>query len=400
MNKEQYLKQRNDLLKEVENLINEGKIEESDAKMKEVVALDDKWEQTKLANANLNALKDKTTATNLDNKSLNIGGKTVAKIEETKVFTKENAISSEEYRNAYLKTLQGKTLSDVEQQAYSTATGEGAEVVPTIMADKIMKKVFQIAPVLEHMTNLFHVPNGLKFGIEGTNNDATMHTENAAITPSEDTLAGITLGAYEVTKALRVSRTVSIMSIDAFEDFLVQLLAENLAKKLENLVFNGTGSSQPTGIVKAGSGTSGAYVEGTDLLSIAAATAVTEADILAWYAMIGNHVSPKAYMSKATFMAYFYPLMNMSKNISIKFMNGLFYIMDVPVHYTNTLTKGTAYMAAMDQLMGNFAEDINVRKSSESGFLNNSIDYLGVCAFDCKPITGNAAFAKFAKAQS
>jgi hypothetical protein len=51
-------------------------------------------------------------------------------------------------------------------------------------------------------------------------------------------------------------------------------------------------------------------------------------------------------------------------------------------------------------MVGNFAEDINVRKSSESGFLNNSIDYLATCAFDCKPIVGNAAFAKFVKTQA
>ena len=37
-----------------------GKIEESQAKMKEVEALDNKWEEVKLANANMNALKDKT----------------------------------------------------------------------------------------------------------------------------------------------------------------------------------------------------------------------------------------------------------------------------------------------------------------------------------------------------
>ena len=47
MTYEQYLKQRNALLAEIENLIAEGKTEDADAKMKEVEALDEKWETSK-----------------------------------------------------------------------------------------------------------------------------------------------------------------------------------------------------------------------------------------------------------------------------------------------------------------------------------------------------------------
>ena len=70
MNKEKYLEMRNALLKEIEGLIEEGKIEESNAKMKEVEELDNKWEQVKLANANLNALKDNITGIELENRGV------------------------------------------------------------------------------------------------------------------------------------------------------------------------------------------------------------------------------------------------------------------------------------------------------------------------------------------
>lgn len=400
-NKQDYLEQREALINAAQTLHDEGKIEESVAKQNEVKQLDDAWDEFARNEANINALKDNTKVTDLENYSVNVkGAKVMEKNNQEAVFNKDNVYSSEEYRNAWLKSLQGKPLTEIEQKAFTTATGEGAEVVPTATSEKIITKVYQIAPILEHMTNLFHVPGNLKWAIEGTNNDAAKHTENAAITPAADTMTSITLAAYEVVKALRVSRTVSIMAIDAFEDFIVTLLAQNIAKKLEAIAFNGTGTGEGTGLVKAGSGTSGAYVDNTDQISIAAATAVTEADVLAWYAMIGNYPNAKAYMSKATFLAYFYPLMNVGKNISVKFVNGQFYVMDAPVFFTNTPAKGIAYLAAMDQMVGNFAEDINVRRSSESGFLNNSIDYLATCAFDCKPIVGNSAFAKFVKAQA
>ena len=58
MNKDKYLEQRKALLDEAEALIGEGKVEESNAKMKEIEALDNQWEETKLANANMEALKD------------------------------------------------------------------------------------------------------------------------------------------------------------------------------------------------------------------------------------------------------------------------------------------------------------------------------------------------------
>ena len=315
-------------------------------------------------------------------------------------FTRETVAGTPEYRNAYLKSMQGKELTEIEKRAYSTAAGAGAEVIPTTTANKIITKVYEIAPILSHMPNLFHVPGFLKWGVEGTNNGAAIHTENGAITPAADTLTEISLVAYEVVKALRVSRSASMMAVDAFEDFLVQMLANSIAKKLENLVFTGTGSGEATGLVKAGAGTSGAYTDGTDQVSVASGATVSEANVLSLYGMIGNYPNAKAYMSKATFLDYFYPLMNSGKNVSVKQVNGQFYLLDIPVFYTDSLAKGVAYAASMDQVVGNFAEDINVRKSNESGFLANSVDYLATCAFDCKPIVGVKAFAKFVKAQA
>ena len=76
MNKKKYLEDRKLLLDEAQKLIDEGKTEESQAKMKEIEALDNKWEEVKLANANMNALKGKTKVTSLEDVSLdNVGGK-------------------------------------------------------------------------------------------------------------------------------------------------------------------------------------------------------------------------------------------------------------------------------------------------------------------------------------
>jgi hypothetical protein len=106
MNKEKYLEMRNALMAEIEAFIAEGEIEESNAKMEEVKTLDNKWEEIKLANANLNALKDNTKATNIENKSINPGEvKIVDSIIENKVV--DNKAS---YEIAWAKFLQGNKL--------------------------------------------------------------------------------------------------------------------------------------------------------------------------------------------------------------------------------------------------------------------------------------------------
>ena len=101
---------------EIENLIEEGKIEESNAKMEEVKNLDNKWEEIKLANANLNALKDNNKVLDLDNKNVNIEGgtKTVHNIIDNKVVD-ENKV----YENAWAKFMQGNRLEGEELEIFN-----------------------------------------------------------------------------------------------------------------------------------------------------------------------------------------------------------------------------------------------------------------------------------------
>ena len=96
------------------------------------------------------------------------------------------------YRSAWLKTLQGKPLTDAEQRAYSTAANSGLPIIPETTANQIIKKMYEVAPILERC-RIFHVPGNMKFAVEGTNDDAALHTENAAITPAGDSLASVNL---------------------------------------------------------------------------------------------------------------------------------------------------------------------------------------------------------------
>ena len=306
-----------------------------------------------------------------------------------------------EYRSAWLKTLQGKALTENEQRAYSTAANSALPAIPESTANEIVKKIYEVAPILQRC-KIFHVPGNFKFAVEGTNSDAALHTENSSITAASDSLGSVSLTGYEIVKLVKASRATVNMTINAFESYIVEIIAEAIARKIENYIFAGTGSNQPGGVANGGKGSNGAYTAGTDQVTVAASANVAEADITTLYGMLSSGYERNAVwaMSKATFFAYFYALMNKSKNNLIEFANGKYYIMGCEVYFTGSLAMGVAYLGDFSYIVGNYSQDITVVKSEHSGLATNSVDYLGSCVFDSKAIAGLGAFVKFVKTQS
>ena len=306
-----------------------------------------------------------------------------------------------EYRSAWLKNLQGKSLTENEQRAYSTAANSALPAIPESTANEIIKKMYEVAPILQRC-KIFHVPGNFKFAVEGTNSDAALHTENGSITAASDSLGSVSLTGYEIVKLVKASRATVNMTINAFESYIVEIIAEAIARKIENYIFAGTGSNQPGGVANGGKGSNGAYTAGTDQVTVAASANVAEADITTLYGMLSSGYERNAVwaMSKATFFAYFYALMNKSKNNLIEFANGKYYIMGCEVYFTGSLAKGVAYLGDFSYIVGNYSQDITVVKSEHSGLATNSVDYLGSCVFDSKAIAGLGAFVKFVKSQS
>ena len=306
-----------------------------------------------------------------------------------------------EYRSAWLKNLQGKALTENEQRAYSTTANSALPAIPESTANEIIKKMYEVAPILQRC-KIFHVPGNFKFAVEGTNSDAALHTENGSITAASDSLGSVSLTGYEIVKLVKASRATVNMTINAFESYIVEIIAEAIARKIENYIFAGTGSNQPGGVANGGKGSNGAYTAGTDQVTVAASANVAEADITTLYGMLSSGYERNAVwaMSKATFFAYFYALMNKSKNNLIEFANGKYYIMGCEVYFTGSLAMGVAYLGDFSYIVGNYSQDITVVKSEHSGLATNSVDYLGSCVFDSKAIAGLGAFVKFVKTQS
>lgn len=302
----------------------------------------------------------------------------------------DDPFGTPEYRSAWLKNLRRLPLTDAEKRAYANASGTGAEVVPTQTANEIISKVKKLAPMLNEVT-LLHVKGAVKFAVEGTNNDAAIHKENAAITAAADTLTTVTLTGYEIIKLVQISDTVMTMSIAAFESWIVDMLAEAIARKVEDFFINGTGSSQPKGIDKANTW------DAKNSVTVAKTGALTAANVQTLIGLLpsGYDRNGKFVMSKKTLFTDFMPLQDNSKNHIVTVQGNNYFVYGYPVLLSDYVKEHEAFLGDFKKVCANLAENINVKNAYDID--TNSYKYSGIAIFDCTPAIGEA-FVKLAKA--
>lgn len=304
----------------------------------------------------------------------------------------DDPFGTPEYRSAWLKNIRRLPLNDAEKRAFSNASGVGAEVIPTQTANEIISKVKTLAPMLNEVT-LLHVKGAVKFAIEGTNNDAAIHAENASITAAADTLTTVTLSGYEIIKLVQISDTVMTMSITAFESWIVDMLADAIARKVEDLLINGTGSSQPKGIDKAN--TWGA----ANSVSVGASASLTAANVQTLIGLLnaGYDRNAKFAMNKKTLFTDFMPLQDNSKNHIVTVQNNAYFVYGYPVLLSDYVADHEAYLGDFKKVCANLAENIGVKSAYDIN--TNSYKYSGIAIFDCTPAIGEA-IVKLAKASA
>lgn len=301
-------------------------------------------------------------------------------------------VASKEYRSAWLKKIRGIELSDIETRAMTSADASAGAAVPVSTVNKIVEKVKEYCPILNKI-ELLHVAGSVTIPAEGTTADAQKHAEGAAITADADTLVKVTLAGYEITKLVTVSKSVVTMSIDAFENWLVNKIARKVADKIGALIFNGSGTGEAQGINAI---TWGA----TNSITVAKTAALTEANVTGVVALLngGYFAGAEWYMSSSTFFADFHPLMNSGKNNVVTENNGEYRVMGKIVNFDERIAAHEAILGDVYRgYIGNMAEEVNV--TSQFVTRENAFDFLGCAIFDGK-VQAIEAFVKIAKATS
>lgn len=307
------------------------------------------------------------------------------------VATRSDDDSSEkEYRSAWLRSVRGLELSEAETRALTTAANSVGAAVPTITQNKIIEKVKQYCPLLDKI-DLLRVPGGVKVPAEGTTIDAKTHAEGATITADGDTLVDVVLAGYEVTKLVTISKSVEKMSIDAFENWLVNKISRKVAEQIGKLIISGSGNSEAQGI-------NAITWDATNSITVAKTGSLTGAKVRALVALLNGGYDNGAewLMSKTTFFTDFHPLMDNSKDNIITEDNGVYRVMGYPVSFDDRITAHEAFLGNIYRgYLGNMPEDITV--TSQFVTRENAYDFLGCAMFDGK-VQAVEAFVKLVKA--
>jgi HK97 family phage major capsid protein len=249
MNREQYLQLRNGLYNEAEVLINEGKIEDANAKMEEIKELDNKFEEGSKATANLNALKDNAKVTNLENNSKNIIGGTV--LANTNNI-EEDLTNSVEYRKAFMNYVsRGVEMPREFMNANeNTKTTDASVMIPTTVLEKIIEKIEATGMILPLVTRT-SIKGGVTVPTSTVKPVASWVAEGATSDKQKKPVQGtITFAYYKLRCAVSMSLEMDTMALPVFETTLINNVVEAMTKAIEQSIINGTGVGQPKGILK------------------------------------------------------------------------------------------------------------------------------------------------------
>lgn len=249
MNKEKYLAQRNELMAMAESLINEGKIEEANAKMEEINKLDEQFENEAKAAANLNALKDNTKIANVyaGGVKTNEPMKVIDSIGNTEG---ENFTNSTDYRKAFMNYVVNKEPmpAQFKNANASTKTGDIGVLIPETVLSKIVEKMESTGMILPLITRT-NIKGGVKVPVSSLKPVATWVSEGATSDKQKKTVDYIDFGYFKLRCAVSNSLEVDTMALPIFEQTLINNVVEAMTKAIEQSIISGSGTNQPKGIL-------------------------------------------------------------------------------------------------------------------------------------------------------
>ena len=164
---------------------------------------------------------------------------------------KTNIYDSEEYRQAFMNYVcRGESLPiEFRSDAVTTTTDVGA-LIPPVTLNKIIEKLEAYGMILPLVTRTAY-KTGVAIPVSSVKTEATWVAEGAGSDKQKKPLSGtITFGHFKLRCAVAVTLETENMAYSAFETTLVKNVVEAMAKALEKAIISGTGSGQPTGILK------------------------------------------------------------------------------------------------------------------------------------------------------
>ena len=320
--------------------------------------------------------------------------------EDDNMNQEERTIEQREYDqfDAYLRGTYNERSGEL-----SPAQGSGQVIIPKTIADRIVTKVYEIAPVLERATR-YNVRGNLDIPVWGDtagqtpdNITVAYATEFSALTSHSGAFTTVSLTGFVAGALTKVSR--SLINNAAFDvvGFVVDEMARAIARFIEGELIHGTNNKV--------AGLAGGV---TKSVTTAAAAAITADEVIKLHDAIADAYQANAMwiMSPATRTAlrqlkaqYGGYLLN--DDISTPFGVTL---LGKPVYVSDNMDdiaagKTTIYYGDMRGLAVKFAEDINIEVLRERYADEHAVGVIGWLEFDAK-VADAGAIAKLVQKAS
>jgi HK97 family phage major capsid protein len=141
-------------------------------------------------------------------------------------------------------------LSEAEQRTLSKASaGAGGNLVPSDLEDAILS-VAHTRSTIGQLARTLTTPSGVTVGVPSASAHGTAAwvAENSTVTPSDETFAQVSLGAFRATTAVVCSEELVQDATGDFDRFLAEELGARIAQ-LEGAAYaTGDGTGKPQGV--------------------------------------------------------------------------------------------------------------------------------------------------------
>lgn len=368
---------KNDLITRYETVLNQAKLETRELTEDEAAELAEIRDNVRKIVASLELDKD---LEEMEKKEEEVPTEEEETVEETRSIEMQERALFEEYLRGTINERNGEL---------TPASGSAGAVIPTSIANMIIKKVYDICPVLERSLR-FNVKGNLEIPVYPADSDkitVAYQTEFSALSSSSGKFTTVPLGGFLAGALTKVSRSLINNAQFDIVAFVVDEMATQIALFIEGELLHGT-----TNKVEGLSGL-------TNGITTASASAITADEVVKLHDAIKDQFQQNAIwiMSSATRTAL----------RTLKSNDGHYYLNDdvstpfgvtllgKPVYVSDNMDdiaagKVVIYYGDMKGLATKFSEEINIQVLRERYADEHADGVIGWFEFDSKVVNEQA----------
>lgn len=362
---------KNDLIVRAKELVSKAETEERELTEAEAAELAEIRDDVRKIKEKLDLLEEIDM---LDEKEMKMEKKP---IEEVKKETQE-VLEERAFENFIRGVVVHERAGEL-----TPAEGSGQALIPTTIANKIIKKVYNICPILEKSSK-YNVKGTLQLPYYDTSTstiNVAYQNEFTPLSSSNGKFTSIELSGYLAGALSKISRSLINNSNFDIVGFVIDEMAYSIKRFIEKELLNGT-VGKVTGLSTL-----------TNTLTSASSTAITADEVIRLRDQIKDEFQDNAFwiMSPATRTALRLLKDSVGRYLLLDDITAPFGIslLGKPVYVSDNMPdmeagKTAIYYGDMRGLATKFSEDINIQVLREKYADEHAIGVIGWFEFDSK----------------